>query len=148
MGLDPWATTRVLPSGRVKILKIPPGSAVCTTSTGQTLLAPGGVNFNKIYKAGAIGKGLYFANKYVGQDGVYDLQRPTPNTFVEHYADAANYAVGVYMNGAGYGLAEMIAWGKLYGQFKSSNSGANNWEDMWTKGWNDANSGKLCSCVQ
>lgn len=95
-----------------------------------------------------LSKGLFYANRYLGQYGIYDLQRPTKNTFVEHYADAANYAVGVYMNGAGYSLAETIMWSKLNGKCKSSDSADNNWGDLWTKGWSDANSGGLCSCVQ
>jgi len=63
-----------------------------------------------------IAEQLEEAKTVLQQFGTYDFQRDkATNTFFNKYIHAANYAVGVYMAGAGYGkwLSVTIAqtWG-------------------------------------
>jgi hypothetical protein len=60
--------------------------------------------------------------------------------FINAYRDASNYAVGVYMAGAGYSYSETLAAGTYYSLRHSSNwdSGFAYHIKWWTKGWTDA----------
>ena len=84
--------------------------------------------WDKIYKA---------TNSAVGT--VWDLSTFNEETdiFIMLICDASNYAVGVYMAGAGYSYFETLAVGTGYSLRHSSN-----WESgfayhikWWTKGW-------------
>jgi hypothetical protein len=56
------------------------------------------------------------------QFGTYDFQRDkATNTHFSAYVDAANYAVGVYMAGAGYGPWETLIAAQTYALGHSSN---------------------------
>jgi hypothetical protein len=78
----------------------------------------------------------------VGTSGTYDFQRKD-GYFYQAYKDAPNYAVGVYMAGAGYSYSETVAMGIAYSMKNSSNwdSGLDYHVNCWTRGWNDATNG-------
>jgi RHS repeat-associated protein len=128
---------------------IPPGSVSYTAPNGECFPAPERTNWALMYMAGE-------ANGITGawmlaQGGPLDLQRSGGNVYPA-YANAANYGVGVYMNGAGVPLWLSNAIGNAYGALNSNNSSQNNWQQWWANGWNAANSGQLpsgpsnCSC--
>ena len=54
-----------------------------------------------------------------------------------HWA-RSNYAVGVYMAGAGYSYDATIAICTTVANLISSNADANTQAPWWTRGWNDA----------
>ena len=76
------------------------------------------------------------------QFGTYDFQRArATNTFYSKYSNAANYAVGVYMNGAGHDLYYTIVIARGYAAQNSSNPFSAD-ALVWTmKGWKDAQRG-------
>ncbi len=88
---------------------IPKNALICT-SGGVTFYAPQSFNPNEIQNAGAAEgpvNGLLDAGRAVGYRGAYDFQRVTNAsggfTFVSAYTNASNFAVGLYLTGAGYG---------------------------------------------
>jgi hypothetical protein len=73
------------------------------------------------------------------QFGTYDFQRDkATNTSFSKYAHAANYAVGVYMAGAGYGKWESVKIAQTYGYFRSLNQYDREGREWTEKGWEDA----------
>lgn len=131
----------------------PPDSQKFTLPDGTTFLAPAGTDFEAIYKAGqADWTILPSQNKMsaaVGQYGKFDFQRNRgaglqppggTNTFYPAYTDASNYAVGVYMNGAGYPVDDMRIAGETYAAMHSKQVSPNA-EAMWIRGWNAAQAG-------
>jgi hypothetical protein len=78
------------------------------------------------------------------QGGTYDFQRDeATNTYFDEYVPAANYAIGVYMAGAGYSLAGTYAIAQGYAMGNSSN-----WYNYWSRGrpwietgWEDGQAG-------
>jgi hypothetical protein len=144
-----------------------PEAAPYKTSDGTEIIAPPGTDFKAVHEAGqansifpnavinAIGSvpGAALNNfngirNAIGHYGDFDFQRGIDGEVTVHksdYVDASNYAVGVYMQGAGYSLEDTIAIGKAFtGQF-SQNDGAPKQSAMWEKGWNDANEGKFAA---
>ena len=114
---------------------------------GAKFLAPPKADFNQVFAAGrAKGSSLLSGIAAIGHFGTFDFQRDGDN-FYTAYADASNYAVGVYMAGAGYSLKNTIFIGKFFARAFSSNAGVKAQEDWWTRGWNDAstNSGPFSS---
>ena len=84
----------------------------------------------------------FAVNSAIGHYGTYDFQRNAANnTFTGAYTDASNYAVGVYMQGAGYSLSQTIAIGQFFGHSMSSNAGDPRQQAFWEAGWNAANAG-------
>jgi hypothetical protein len=74
--------------------------------------------------------------------GTYDFQRDkATNTRFAAYVDAANYAVGVYMAGAGYGKWESVTIAQTWGFFTSSTKCDENARAWTEKGWEDAHRG-------
>ncbi|MGH6856566.1 MAG: hypothetical protein ACRECP_02715 [Methylocella sp.] len=60
----------------------------------------------------------------------YDFQRDkATNTVFDKYVAAANYAIGVYMAGAGFNLEQTYILAQGYALFNSSN-----WYKYWSKG--------------
>jgi hypothetical protein len=122
---------------------VPDDAVSYTAADGTQFYAPPEANFRDVYTAGqANGKDSKAANSAVGAFGTYDFQRKD-GYFYQAYSDASNYAVGVYMAGAGYSYFETIVAGTGYSLMHSSN-----WESgflyhvkWWTKGWNDATNG-------
>lgn len=85
----------------------------------------------------------------LGHFGTYDFQRADFSSlglgqeFYPAYTDASNYAVGVFMNGAGYTLDQMNAVGSTYAYLFSSNAGASSQSIWWANGWNAAKNGNV-----
>lgn len=122
-----------------------PGDSCTCMSGSTTFYAPPGTNFNKVRSAGqANGWNPVDVNRNVGHWGAFDFQRDAGmNQFTRAYTDAANFGVGVYMQGAGYSRANT---GRIAGGFAgafSSNAGDPNQVKYWMMGWDAANSGNL-----
>lgn len=121
----------------------PPNSQTFTAPNGQTFLAPTGTDFRKIYDAGKA-NGTLGINAAVGHYGTFDFQRNagagklSANTFYPAYTDASNYAVGIYMNGAGYSLQGTHEVAEIFARMFSSNSGSPGQTQWQTNGWNAA----------
>ncbi len=82
------------------------------------------------------------AQRAIGHFGTVDFQRDKVNNlFIEEYKHASNYAVGVYMRGAGFSLRETKIIAGLYARMKSSNADDPEQQTWWTNGWNAAASG-------
>jgi hypothetical protein len=79
-------------------------------------------------------------NAAVGHFGTYDFQRDD-GKFYTSYTNASNYAVGVYMAGAGYSYETSIGIARFFANLYSSNAGAESQKAWRTKGWNDATNG-------
>ncbi len=125
------------------VYDVPDNAVSYTTSDGTQFYAPPDADFRKVYAAGqANGKDSEAANSAIGQFAPYDFQRRN-GYFYHAYTDASNYAVGVYMAGAGYFYSETLAAGTHYSLRHSSNwdSGFTYHIKWWTKGWTDATDG-------
>lgn len=140
------------PLGLKTIPGVPPGAVTYLAPDGQCFYAPPWVKWQAIYKAGQRAQPEpWNLSPYVGHNGKYDLQRMNGNVY-PRYANAANYAVGVFMRGAGYSLGTTDLLGKTYGRLHSINFGHNHWLEWWKNGWNAANSKSLptkpskCKC--
>lgn len=111
-------------------------------STTKRLMAPPRANFQDVYAAGErtanwpLLQQIDAARTALGQFGTYDFQR-------DEATNTANYAVGVYMAGAGYGLYESLAFAQAYAVFNSSNAFDDKYKGReWKiKGWEDAHRG-------
>jgi hypothetical protein len=111
-------------------------------------MAPPRANFREVYAARKElvnlprWKQAELARAALHQYGAYDFQRDAAtNTHFKQYVHAANYAVGVYMAGAGYGRWQSVRIAQLYGFFSSSikyDADAREWTE---KGWDDASDG-------
>ena len=119
-------------------------------SPTKKLMAPPRANFVEVYAAGEeiadwpLMQQIDPARTALQQGGTYDFQRDeATNTWFSEYVHAANYAVGVYMAGAGYGLYESLAFAQAYAVFNSSNAFDDNYKERkWKiKGWEDAHRG-------
>jgi len=127
---------------------IPKNAEIYYTNKGIPFYVPQGDDFTSEYLAGKSINGdawaiqAFFANADIGQGGLYDYQRQN-GIFYPAYTDSSNYGVGVYMYAAGYSLSETIAIGKLFATGMSSNSGSQSQVEYWTRGWQDAQSGKF-----
>ncbi|MGH6857284.1 MAG: hypothetical protein ACRECP_06505, partial [Methylocella sp.] len=85
-------------------------------SLTNKLMAPPRADFREVYAAGEkianwqIADQVAAGHAALAQFGTYDFQRDkATNIWFSEYADAANYAVGVFMAGAGYGKSESVA---------------------------------------
>jgi hypothetical protein len=120
---------------------VPKDAVTVKAGDGTSFLAPPDANFPEIYAAAkANGKNSDATKAAIGQFGTYDFQRKDGN-FYTAYIDASNYAVGVYMAGAGYGYTTMLVYGAIYAMTHSSNWESESHIVWWTKGWNDATNG-------
>ncbi len=128
---------------------IPPDGVPISGGDPPTLLiAPPLADFREVYAAGQAIASLPLSEQYpraraaIAQGGTYDFQRNVPEQKLYHaYIPAANYAVGVYMAGAGYSLFDTLALAKIYASGHSSNYSTQDREGWIRRGWNDANSG-------
>lgn len=96
----PFDAKAVIPPDGVPILD--------PDSPTKFLMAPSHADFQEVYNAGRAIKSLPLVEQYarartaIAQEGTYDFQRDVPRQkFYDPYVPAANYAVGVYMAGAG-----------------------------------------------
>jgi hypothetical protein len=129
---------------------IPPDGAPITAGDPTTLLiAPPHADFRQVYAAGQTVASLPYAEQIrrgyaaLHHGGTYDFQRdPTRQEIQPAYANASNYAVGVYMAGGGYSLQQTPNIAETYAFFNSSNYGSQEQKDWTTAGWNDATAGR------
>jgi len=127
------ATTAELAPADFTIIKEPPHDAkIVIPSDGvpisggdppKLLIAPPRADFRQVFAAGQTIALLRYVEQIrrgyaaLHQGGTYDFQRdPMPA-----YANASNYAVGVYMAGAGYSLWETLRIAEAYAFFNSKN---------------------------
>lgn len=95
-------------------MTLPDGSTIDDPkSTTRKLMAPPQANFKDVYAAGKAISSLSLLGQYdpaknaLQHFGTYDFQRDSAtNIFYLSYKPAANYAVGVYMKGAGHTLGQ------------------------------------------
>lgn len=118
-------------------------------SKTKSLMAPPRADFRAVYAACRAIRSLPPLQQYphggadIGQGGTYDFQRDVPNLkFYHAYTNAANYAVGVYMAGAGYSLSITLLLAKYYAWEHSANYKIQDREQWITRGWEDGNTGR------
>ena len=140
--VEPGGRDHSRPRSKLTIVHDVPKDAVTVKAgDGTSFYAPPDANFPQIYvDAKAHGQDLQAVRSAIGLFGTYDFQRQDGN-FYTAYTDASNYAVGVYMAGAGYGYATTLVYGTIYAMTYSSNWESESHIIWWTKGWNDATSG-------
>ena len=99
-----------------------------TDQDKQYFECPRGISWQGVYDAGkADGGDLTKAGLAVGHFGTFDFQRKVDEEnkpyFFHKYEDASNYAVGVYMRGAGFSLTWTIILAKAFAHAtRSSNA--------------------------
>jgi hypothetical protein len=122
---------------------VPINAVTYTAPNGEQFYAPPEANWSDVYDAGKDnGLNPISGNQAIGHFGTFDFQRSTEGFFIAPYTNASNFAVGVYMNGAGFSLPQTILLGNPFAATMSSNS-ASSMVKWWTNGWNAANSGTL-----
>jgi hypothetical protein len=130
---------------------VPPDGVPIQDVSSQTgkLMAPPHADFHKVYAAGLAIASLSYVEQYsrghaaVAHGGTFDFQRDVATKKLYHaYEHASNYAVGVYMAGAGYSLRETLGIAEAYALFNSSNFGSKEQKDWTIAGWNDATAGR------
>ena len=101
--------------------------------------------YREVYAAGRAIASLPYSEQYrraraaIAQEGTYDFQRDVAQQrFFDAYVHASNYAVGVYMAGAGYSLEATRSLAKLYALRNSKNYKSQ--DQLIKRGWKD---GKL-----
>jgi RHS repeat-associated protein len=139
----------------IKKADTPKGASSCSYD-GKNFAAPPGTNFSDVYKAGNTAAAALeispvafaiIANEAIGQCGTYDYQRDVKSeTFIAPYTDASNFAVGVYMAGAGLSYEDVEELGKTYAFLKGSTGDMSKKIEYWKAGWNAAHAGGL-SCI-
>ncbi len=95
---------RDLPKDAV-VVKRPDGTKIDDPYSKKTgkLMAPPRANFREVYAAGTKVTTPFQIDSAIGHFGRFDFQRDkATNTFYPAYTNASNYAVGVFMAGAGY----------------------------------------------
>ena len=130
------------PAQGLKIVHDVPDDAVALTAAdGTRFYAPPHADFPKVYAAGQSNwQNPFAAISAIWVNGTYDFQRDNGN-FYSAYTDASNYAVGVYMAGAGYSYNATISIGTFLASQYSSNPDRKTQQAWWTRGWNDATNG-------
>ena len=125
-----------------------PGDAITyRASDGSSFAAPPSADWSAIYVTGQL-NGLSGANSYIGRWGSFDFQRDG-STFIGAYSDASNYAVGVYMSGAGYSMTQTdIIAGTFALLAMSSNAGDPKQSQWWHNGWTAAETGLPNMCMK
>lgn len=104
-------------------------------------MPPPSANFQAIYQAGqANGPNPFGIEQAVGHFGTYDFQRQNGN-FYPAYTNASNYAVEVYMAGAGFGNFETDFIGRTFQLIYSSNRWSSLPQHWWDLGWLAGSSG-------
>jgi hypothetical protein len=129
---------------------VPPDGVPVSVGDPPTLLiAPRHANYRQVYAAGkAIASAplpiqIALTRANLRQGGTYDFQRDSVRQETQPaYANASNYAVGVYLAGAGYSLELARGMAETYAFFNSSNYGNKNQTAWLEQGWHDANSGR------
>ena len=115
---------------------VPTDAETLKAGDGESFFAPPKADFLAVYAAGRT-DGLMGVNSNVGHFGRFDFQRDG-DTFIDAYSNASNYAVGVYMAGAGYTWHETFLIANTFAHIMSSNAGSRTQQAWWARGWNDA----------
>jgi hypothetical protein len=115
---------------------VPKDAETVNAGDGESFLVPPKTSFLEVYAAGQT-DGLTGVNSNVGHFGRFDFQRDG-DTFIDAYSNASNYAVGVYMAGAGYTWNETFLIANAFAHIMSSNAGSLTQQAWWARGWNDA----------
>ena len=101
------------PKGLTIVHGAPEDAVSLTAGDGTPFYAPPHADFCKVYAAGqANWQNPIAAYLAVGQFGTYDFQRDN-EIFYSAYTNASNYAVGVYMSGAGYSYHATVVIGHI-----------------------------------
>ena len=129
-------------SQRMPIIHDVPDDAISLAAgDGESFYAPPYADFLKVYAAGeANWQNPFAAISAIWVNGTYDFQRDN-GSFYSAYTNASNYAVGVYMAGAGYSHDATISIGTFLANSYSSNPDRKTQQAWWTRGWNDATDG-------
>jgi RHS repeat-associated protein len=140
----------VAKDGLIIINGMGPGAKLYVLPDGRSFYAPEFADFTVVLATGrANGKNPFATNGAVGHYGKFDFQRVDAGVmgryFLPSYTDASNFAVGVYMNGAGYSLRDTMRIGAGFSILRSSNAGSTSQSQWWAEGWNSAASGHLPS---
>ena len=131
------------PSPEMSIVHETPDDAkLVSAGDGTQFYAPPYANFAEVYRHGQ----AHWQNPFEALDAIwhfgrYDYQRDN-DVIYSAYTDASNYAVCVYMAGAGYSRDATVVVGRLSAELFSSNASANTQAPWWTRGWDDATNGK------
>jgi hypothetical protein len=118
-------------------------------SKTKKLMAPPRADYRQVYAAGQAIASLPLLSQVpairtaVAQGGIYDFQRnPAKRSFYDAYTNASNYAVGVFMSGAGHSLLATKAAAEAYAFFYSSNYGSRKALHWIEQGWRDASASR------
>ncbi len=135
------------PAPPVTIIRdVPPGAVQYTTSQGDSFWAPSQTDWSDVYAAGQANGEWDVVGGFndLKHFGTFDLQRDASLwTFYSQYTDASNYAVGVYLNGAGFSYQMTIDIASQFASSMSINAGSERQVYWWTVGWYDADSRNL-----
>jgi RHS repeat-associated protein len=144
--LDKYTPTDSLPSGSVQY----------TSPSGTTFWVPPNANWCEEY---ADAQASRYRNPIaipmaLAQGGTYDYQRdPVKHMSYQPLQQAANYSVGVYMQGYGFSRSRTIDIALKFAKYKASNYSPQQievWKQWWGAGWDAAKSGAYsktnCDC--
>jgi hypothetical protein len=125
----------------------PPGAAIFKTADDFPFYAPAATDFAQIYDAGQKIRDDNFFHKLfeVGpilHYGDYDLQRQD-GSFNRNYTNASNFAVGDFMNGAGFSWPATVVLGDIYALTHDQGRIPPGDKPWWQAGYDAAAGGKL-----
>ncbi len=148
--LEKWTDGMQPPERGLDVHHELPADAVPHLSPeGRTFYAPPDADFYDVYEAGRANSEQDPIQIWrdVGHFGRFDFQRQgSKNRFINdlffsEYTNASNFAVGVYMNAAGFSLEQTKNIAGLFARFRSSNPGDLERTSWWIDGWYAADSG-------
>jgi hypothetical protein len=125
------------------IKELPTDAVQLVAGDGQAFAAPQHADFQAVFAAGQQAGLLNLTDAYnkIVQFGKFDFQREDHGAdfyFYKKYTDASNYAVGMYMRGAGYPRAVMIALGRYYMHEHPRKDESTDPVGWWNRGYDDA----------
>jgi hypothetical protein len=135
---------------KLTVVTNPPSGAVTyRTRGGEEFKAPPEANWVKVYETGkAVGFNPSRIGEFIGRFGTFDFQRQAgKGLFILPYTPASNYGVGVFMNGAGFSLAQVKILGTTFKIVTGSTAKLEDLYKWWELGWMDANSGEFAKKV-
>ncbi len=136
-------TARRKPKGFTIRRGVPGNAQNCSApASGANFNAPPGFSLPAIVAAGQKGGGSPLAIQgAVGRGGTFDYQRVSSGggtTFLPAYTNAANFAVGAYLYGAGYSRQDAFNLPYTFAMTMSSNAGSIDQSTYWMAGWDAA----------
>jgi hypothetical protein len=137
------------PPKDAKVVIPPDGAPIRGGDPPTLLIAPRHADYRQVYAAGQAIASMPPLDQIVHiraalhQGGTYDFQRdPIRQETRPAYANASNYAVGVYLAGAGYALSTTRRMAEAYAYLNSSNYGDKNQIGWIEQAWRDATAGR------